>query len=50
MPEPFGGAIALTLAVVFLLSVPAAFLSTLLAKLMWLSTIVLRYPLRRLAR
>ncbi|HEY6776439.1 MAG TPA: TMEM175 family protein [Thermoleophilaceae bacterium] len=50
VPEPFGGAIALTLAVVFLLSVPAAFLSTLLAKLMWLSTIVLRYPLRRLAR
>jgi uncharacterized membrane protein len=50
VPEPFGGAIALTLAVIFLLSVPVAFLSTLLAHLMWLSTIVLRYPLRRLAR
>jgi uncharacterized membrane protein len=49
-PEPFGGAIALTVTVVFFLSVPAAFVSTVLAQLMWLSTIVLRYPLRRLAR
>jgi uncharacterized membrane protein len=48
--EPFGGAIALSLAVVFLLSVPAAFLSPLLAQLMWISAIVVRYPLRRLAR
>lgn len=47
--EPFGGAISLTLATVFLLSVPVAFLSTLLAHLMWLLAIVVRYPLRRLA-
>ena len=48
--EPFGGAIALTLAILFLLSVPAAFLSTRLAQLMWVSAIVVRYPLRRLGR
>jgi uncharacterized membrane protein len=48
--EPFGGAIALSLAVLFLLSVPVAFLSTLLAQLMWVSAIVVRYPLRWLAR
>jgi uncharacterized membrane protein len=48
--EPFGGAIALTLAVVFFLSVPAAFVSTLLAEALWLSTIVLRYPLHRVGR
>jgi uncharacterized membrane protein len=49
-PEPFGGAIALSLAVVFFLSVPAAFVSTLLAEALWLSTIVLRHPLRRIGR
>jgi uncharacterized membrane protein len=48
--EPFGGAIALTLTVVFFLSVPAAFVSTLLAEALWLSTIVLRYPLHRVQR
>jgi uncharacterized membrane protein len=48
--EPFGGAIALTLAILFLLSVPAAFLSTRLAQLMWVSAIVVRFPLRRLGR
>jgi TMEM175 potassium channel family protein len=36
------------LTVIFLLSVPAAFLSTHLAEAMWVSTIFLRYPLRRL--
>jgi uncharacterized membrane protein len=49
-PEPFGGAIVLSVTVVFFLSVPAAFVSTVLANLMWLSTLVIRYPLRRLAR
>ena len=48
--EPFGGAIALTLTVVFFLSVPAAFVSTLLAEALWLSTILLRYPLHRVRR
>jgi uncharacterized membrane protein len=36
------------LTTIFLLSVPAAFLSVHLAEAMWISTIVLRYPLRRL--
>ena len=36
------------LTTVFLLSVPAAFLSVHLAEVLWISTIVLRYPLRRL--
>ena len=48
--EPYGGAIALSLTVVFFLSVPAAFVSTLLAEALWLSTIVLRSPLRRVGR
>ena len=48
--EPFVGAISLTLATVFLLSVPVAFLSTLVAQLMWFSGVVARYPLRRLGR
>ena len=46
--EPFGGGIALGFTALFLLSVPAAFLSPWLAQGLWLSTIVLRYPLRRL--
>jgi TMEM175 potassium channel family protein len=50
IPEPFGGATSLTLGTIFLLSVPIAYLSTLLAHLMWLSAVVVRYPLRRLAR
>ena len=36
------------LTTVFLLSVPAAFLSVHLAEALWISTVVLRYPLRRL--
>jgi uncharacterized membrane protein len=35
---------------VFLLSVPAAFLSVHIAEALWISTIVLRYPLRMLGR
>jgi uncharacterized membrane protein len=49
-PEPFGGAIVLSVTIVFFLSVPAAFVSTVLANLMWLSTLAVRYLLRRLAR
>jgi uncharacterized membrane protein len=48
--EPFVGAISVILATVFLLSVPVAFLSTLVSQLMWVSAFVLRFPLRRLAR
>ena len=46
--EPFGSGIALGFTAIFLLSVPIAFLSTLVAQALWLSTIVARYPLRRL--
>jgi uncharacterized membrane protein len=40
--------VGLGLTTVFLLSVPAAFLSVHLAEALWISTVVLRYPLRRL--
>jgi uncharacterized membrane protein len=36
------------LTTVFLISVPAAFLSVHIAEALWISTVVLRYPLRRL--
>jgi uncharacterized membrane protein len=36
------------LTAVFLISVPAAFLSVHIAEALWISTVVLRYPLRRL--
>ena len=45
-----GRPVGLGLAAIFLLSVPAAFLSVHLAEALWISTIVLRYPLRRLGR
>jgi uncharacterized membrane protein len=41
--------VSLVLTVIFFLSAAAAFLSTPLAYAMWLATIGLRYPLRRLA-
>jgi uncharacterized membrane protein len=46
---PFGSAVALGFTAIFLVSVPVAFLSVHLAQAMWISTIALRYPLRRLA-
>jgi uncharacterized membrane protein len=46
---PFGSPVALGFTLVFFLSVPVAFLSVPLAWALWLSTIVLRYPLRRVA-
>ena len=45
---PFGSSVALGFTGIFLLSVPVAFVSVYAAQAMWLSTIVLRYPLRRL--
>jgi uncharacterized membrane protein len=42
--------VGLGFAAIFLLSVPAAFVSVHLAEALWISTIVLRYPLRRLGR
>jgi uncharacterized membrane protein len=46
--EPFGGPAGLGFTGAFLLSVPAAYVSVHLAEALWISTIVLRYPLRRL--
>lgn len=45
-----GGAVALVIGAIFLLSVPVAFVSTTAAWIMWASLLVLRYPLRRAAR
>jgi uncharacterized membrane protein len=45
-----GKPVGLGFAAIFLLSVPAAFLSVHLAEALWISTIFLRYPLRRLGR
>ena len=41
-------AVGFGLTTVFLVSVPAAFLSVHIAEALWISTVVLRYPLRRL--
>lgn len=48
--RPFGGPVALGFTAVFLLTVPIAFLNVTVAWVLWLSTIVLRYPLRMLGR
>jgi uncharacterized membrane protein len=45
-----GRPVGLGLSAVFLLSVPAAFVTVHLAEALWISTVVLRYPLRRLGR
>lgn len=45
---PRGSLPALWFTAVFALSVPLAFVNVAIAQLMWLATIVLRYPLRRL--
>jgi uncharacterized membrane protein len=47
---PFGSLVALGFTVIFFLSVPVAFLSVGAAWVLWLSTIVFRYPLRKVAR
>jgi uncharacterized membrane protein len=46
--EPFASPVALGFTLLFLLSVPVAFLSPTAASLMWVATIVLRYPLGRM--
>lgn len=45
----FASPVALGFTVIFLASVPLAFLSPHIAQALWVSTIVLRYPLRRLS-
>jgi uncharacterized membrane protein len=47
--EPFGSPIGLGFTLLFLLSVPVAFLNPTVATLMWVATIFLHYPLGRLA-
>lgn len=46
---PYGTAVGLGFTAIFLLSVPAAFVSTYLSVALWVSTMALRYPLRKLA-
>ena len=46
--QPFAGPAGLGFTAAFLLSVPAAYISVHLAEALWISTVVLRYPLRRL--
>jgi uncharacterized membrane protein len=48
--KPLDTTIGLGIAIVFFLSVPVAFLSVTAAWLMWTSVVVLRYPLRTIAR
>ena len=44
------GGVSLGVAIVFLLSVPVALISTLLSYMAWVATIFVRYPIRRLGR
>jgi uncharacterized membrane protein len=46
--QPFGSPVGLGFTMLFLLSIPVAFLSTTAAALMWTSTIFLHGPLRRM--
>jgi uncharacterized membrane protein len=46
--QPFATPVGLGFTAAFLLSVPAAYVSVHLAEALWISTVVLRYPLRRL--
>jgi uncharacterized membrane protein len=46
--EPFGSAAGLGFTILYLGSVPVAFLSTLAAILMWVATIFVHYPLQRM--
>ena len=45
-----GGIVSLVIAVAFLVSIPAAFLSVTLARLIWVSVLLVRYPARMLGR
>jgi uncharacterized membrane protein len=45
----FGSPVALGFTLAFLASVPLAFISPYLAQAVWVATVVLRYPLRRLS-
>ena len=47
--RPYGDRLGLVFTALFLISIPVAFISTTLAYVLWVGTIVLRYPLRRAA-
>jgi uncharacterized membrane protein len=49
-PEPFAGATSIAISAAFFLSIPLAFLSIPLMLVVWLSVLMLPYPLRRLGR
>jgi uncharacterized membrane protein len=46
--EPLASPVGLSFTAAFLLSVPAAYLSVHLSEALWISTVVMHYPLRRL--
>jgi uncharacterized membrane protein len=48
--EPFASPVGLGFTAAFLLSIPAAFVNVHIAEVLWVSTIFLHYPLRRLGR
>jgi uncharacterized membrane protein len=48
--QPLQGGLGLGFSVVFFLSIPLAYVDTTIAQVMWTATIVLRYPLRGVAR
>jgi uncharacterized membrane protein len=48
--EPFATPVGLGFTAAFLVSVPAAFVNVHIAEALWISTIFLHYPLRRLGR
>jgi uncharacterized membrane protein len=48
--EPLASPVGLGFTAAFLLSIPAAFLNVHIAEALWVSTIFLHYPLRRLGR
>jgi len=47
--RPYGNWLGLSFTALFLVSIPAAFIDTTVAQVLWVSAIVVRYPLRRVA-
>jgi uncharacterized membrane protein len=47
--RPYGDWLGLSFTALFFISIPAAFIDTTVAQVLWVSAIVVRYPLRRVA-
>ena len=47
--RPYGNWLGLSFTALFLVSIPAAFIDTTVAQVLWVAAIVVRYPLRRVA-